>query len=144
MRKKEFTIKRHLFTSIRINGLSNLRIEELKKYFELSKHGSIIKFLFENRYLKGLFKYFQGDKFPIECHALKSRCFMDPRGVIYPHGIYDSIVGDLRGYDYNLNKLWNSHRALDTRNSIEQKRCSGCWSPCEAYPSILGNFFKKW
>lgn len=130
----------HYYENDNMDEISNLKIKRLKKYLSLCKRGNIIKTILENLYLKGLFKYLGGDRFPVECQALKSTCFINPYGLVFPCGLYDNVVGDLKDYDYNMNKLWNSKRIIRSREDICQKRCSGCWSPCEAYHALLGHF----
>ncbi len=131
----------HFYNNQNINGLSYLNLEKLKKYFRLSKNGNFIKQFLAGRYAKGLFKYLKGDKFPLRCQALRNTCFINPYGEVYPCVIYDRLVGDLKEYNYNLNELWSRPHLLTIRNDIENRMCSGCWTPCEAYPAILGNLF---
>ncbi|MDO8603003.1 MAG: radical SAM protein [Candidatus Omnitrophota bacterium] len=129
----------HYYQNDNINEISNLKIERLKKYFLLCKRGNIIKAILGNLYLEGLFKYLKGNRFPVECQALNSTCFINPYGLVFPCGIYDNIIGNLKDCNYNINKLWNSGHSIKSREFINQKRCPGCWSPCEAYPAILGH-----
>ena len=35
--------------------------------------------------------------------------------------------------------LWDSERRRELRDDVVGERCSHCWTPCEAYPTILGN-----
>jgi len=38
--------------------------------------------------------------------------------------------------------MWDGHRRRELREEVVGERCSHCWTPCEAYPTILGNLFK--
>jgi hypothetical protein len=38
-----------------------------------------------------------------------------------------------------LKGLWDSEKRRDLRTDVVEERCTHCWTPCEAYPSILGN-----
>jgi len=119
-----------------------LKFNNIKKYLKLSERGNLVKKALEKKYIKSLSRYLNGDKFPIKCQALKSSCFINPYGEVYPCGMYDRFIGDLKNYDYNINEVWNSSGAFKVRKDIEERKCAGCWSPCEAYPAMLGNLFK--
>jgi MoaA/NifB/PqqE/SkfB family radical SAM enzyme len=133
----------HYYKNQDVEGLSNFDFGKLKRYLLLSKNGNPIKKFLADRYIKGVFRYFKENKFPLRCQALRSSCFINSYGEVYPCVIYDRQIGDLREYDYNLNKLWSSSSALKIRNDIENQACPGCWTPCEAYPAILGDLFFK-
>ena len=115
----------------------------IKKYLSLSREGHPLKIFLENEYLKGASKFLSGDRFPKKCQALNATCFIDPAGTVYPCGIYDEPVGSLPGHDYDMDKLWDQAEVLKVRKKIDQRHCSGCWSPCEAYPAILGSFLSR-
>ncbi len=45
----------------------------------------------------------------------------------------------MRDNAFDLRALWESDRRRALRTDVIEERCSHCWTPCEAYPSILGN-----
>jgi len=54
-------------------------------------------------------------------------------------------------HDYRLLPIWKSESAVRVQREIENFYCPQCWTPCEAYQSILGNlapriftFRKRW
>ena len=53
--------------------------------------------------------------------------------------IWDAKVGNLRDNAFDLRALWDGDRRRELRTDVVEERCSHCWTPCEAYPSILGN-----
>lgn len=128
----------HYYNNQSIDGFSKINFDTVKNYFALGMRGNPIKIFLEKEYIKGLVKYCNGNKFPVRCQALNSTCFITPWGTVYPCGIYNKPIGELKNYDFDLKELWNSYNALKIRKAIIQKKCSGCWSPCEAYPAILG------
>jgi Fe-coproporphyrin III synthase len=128
----------HYYNNQGIDGFSKISFDTVKKYFDLSMRGNPIKIFLEKEYIKGLAEYCEGNKFPVRCQALNSSCFINPWGTVYPCGIYNKPVGELKKYDFNLKGLWNSRNAFKIRKEITEEKCSGCWSPCEAYPAILG------
>ncbi len=100
-----------------------------------------ISFL-EHRYLKGVERYIRSGKTPIRCHALRSSCFLGPTGNVYPCSMYDRVLGKLRDYEYNLARIWHSDECKKVQHEIWNYQCPQCWTPCEAYQSILGDFFQ--
>lgn len=50
-------------------------------------------------------------------------------GSVYPCELLSSSFGNLRDYDFNLEKLWNSKTAIDIRNRIQETHCI-CTQEC--------------
>jgi len=113
-----------------------------QKYLSLCQGGNPVKIWLEKAYMKGLARYYQKGKAVLKCQALSSSCFIDPYGTVYPCSIYDKPVAELRDYDFDVRAAWNGSASISVRKSIEQGACPGCWSPCEAYPAILGDMAK--
>jgi MoaA/NifB/PqqE/SkfB family radical SAM enzyme len=132
----------HYYDNQEVYGLTRLKFDDIKLYLSLAKEGSFVKRLLEDKYIKGLNRYLNFGKQPVKCQALITSCFVNPYGDVYPCGIYDRPIGNLKDSDYSLNKLWNAPDAIETREAIESQSCPGCWSPCEAYQSILGSFLR--
>jgi len=101
-----------------------------------------ISFL-EKQYLRRVGKYLQTKKTPIRCQALSSSCFLDPTGGVYPCTMYDHFLGNIREWDYDLPALWNSPEARRLQAEIWEFNCPQCWTPCEAYQSILGSLLRR-
>jgi radical SAM protein with 4Fe4S-binding SPASM domain len=78
-------------------------------------------------------------KSPLPCTALSSSCFVDAYWNLYACSIWDAKVGNLRENAFDLRGLWESDRRRELRTDVMEERCSHCWTPCEAYPTILGN-----
>lgn len=97
-----------------------------------------VRFL-EDRYQALIASYYQTGKSPLPCTALSSSCFVDAYWDLYPCSIWDKKVGNLRDADFDLGALWASERRLALRRDVADENCSHCWTPCEAYPTILGN-----
>lgn len=74
---------------------------------------------------------------PIQCAALTSNIYISEKGDIYPCTIWNKKIGSLRATNYDLAPILNSALAIDTIGSIKQKKCPNCWTPCEAFPSII-------
>lgn len=109
----------------------------------LKRGNGIIKNFLEQRYLRLIPNYVSSKQIPLRCQALASTCFIDPYGDIYPCSLYDRRICNIKDIDYDLYKFWNEDRVQSIRKEILNKRCKGCWTPCEAYPAILGSILKS-
>ena len=90
-------------------------------------------------YLQLLSRYVQTGVTPQPCHALRSSCFVDPWGSVYPCITYARPVGRLRDTGMDLAPIWRSDTAAGLQDEIWKGSCPQCWTACEAYQSILGN-----
>src|SRR5262249_32998747 len=93
----------------------------------------------EDRYQALVSKYYETGKSPLPCTALSSSCFIDAYWNLFACSIWDAKVGNLRESAFDLGELWNSARRRELREAVAAEQCSHCWTPCEAYPTILGN-----
>lgn len=117
----------------------NLILNEIHELM-VKKQKIGIKSILERRFFKLIPAYLSSKKMPIKCHALYSSIFIGPNGAIYPCSIYNKKTLNIRDIDFDLKKLWNNKKIIvEIRNEIHNKKCSGCWTPCEAYPAILGS-----
>jgi len=96
----------------------------------------------ERTYLKNVRKFLESGKTPMKCHALRSSCFVDSWGNVMPCTIYDRKLGNLRDADYDLATIWHDRETRKVQGEIWQGGCPQCWTPCEAYQSIMGNFLR--
>jgi MoaA/NifB/PqqE/SkfB family radical SAM enzyme len=96
----------------------------------------------ESRYQRLIPKYYHTHKSPLPCTALSSSCFIDAYWDLYPCSIWSEKIGNLRTNDFDLQGLWDSPRRTTLREAVVEERCAHCWTPCEAYPTILGNLVK--
>jgi hypothetical protein len=62
---------------------------------------------------------------------------------VFPCTIYDKKVGSLREVDYDLARIWRTADADRLQQEIWEYDCPQCWTPCEAYQSIMGNFLTR-
>ncbi|MCY4643737.1 MAG: radical SAM protein [Bacteriovoracales bacterium] len=98
------------------------------------------------------FDFLQTGKTPIPCHSLKDSIYLSEKGFVYPCSMWNFPIGNIRDYNYNLKNILNLSKTKKALELIEKGKCSHCWTPCEAYQSIIGNFtgvlkvaiFKKW
>lgn len=93
----------------------------------------------EQRYQRMASSYLTSNKTPVACQALAASFFMDPAGTVYPCTIFDEPIGNIQEFGYCFHDLWNAGKRRGVRREIRNRNCPHCWTPCEAYQSILAN-----
>jgi hypothetical protein len=76
------------------------------------------------------------------CHARRCRPRFGAYWNLFACSIWDAKVANLRENQFDLAALWDGDRRRELRQDVVEERCSHCWTPCEAYPTILGNLAK--
>jgi radical SAM protein with 4Fe4S-binding SPASM domain len=98
----------------------------------------------ERVYLAGARRFLATGVCPLSCRALSNSCFVDPYGNVYPCSGYDRPLGNLRAANFELDAIWRRPETRATQREIAGGSCPQCWTPCEAYQTILGNLFRRW
>jgi Fe-coproporphyrin III synthase len=93
----------------------------------------------ENRYQALVPAYYETGRSPLPCSALSTSCFIDAYWNLFPCSIWDEKIGNLRESGFDFERLWNSPRRLELRRNVVEENCPHCWTPCEAYPTVLAN-----
>jgi radical SAM protein with 4Fe4S-binding SPASM domain len=96
----------------------------------------------ERSYLARLERFLETGVTPMRCHALRSSCFIDPWGTVFPCISYTRPMGRLRDTDMRLDPVWLAPNTSTVQQEIWQGECPQCWTACEAYQSILGNIVR--
>jgi MoaA/NifB/PqqE/SkfB family radical SAM enzyme len=117
-------------------------LKELKSIRNIKKVSLNPISIIEHKYLKLAEQYLRTNKTPLPCKALTSSCFINSTGDVYPCTIFNKKLGNIRDYNYDLKKIWNSKTTKKVSKEITKGKCPNCWTPCEAYQSILGNLPK--
>jgi MoaA/NifB/PqqE/SkfB family radical SAM enzyme len=136
----------HYYGNSNMHGLNERKseiIQQVRKYREDRGVPRGIVDYIESRYLKHAENYLKTGVTPMRCHALKSSCFIDSWGNVYPCGMYDAKIANLRDHDYDIEEIWNLPRTLKLQQEIWDYKCPQCWTPCEAYQSIFGNLLGR-
>ena len=97
--------------------------------------GAFLERVFMNR----MGAFLQTGVTPVPCHALRSSCFVDPHGIVFPCISYSRPMGNLRDTGMDLAPIWNHTETRTVQSEIWRGQCPQCWTACEAYQSILGN-----
>ena len=82
-------------------------------------------------------RYLETGRSPVTCGSLAASAFVDPHGVVYPCITEDRPLADLRELDFSLAEVWR--RTESARDDVVGGRCAGCWTPCEAFPSLMSS-----
>jgi len=93
----------------------------------------------ERQYQQRAEEFLRTGMTPLPCQALGASFFLDPSGMVYPCTIYNRPIGNIRDHDFRLASLWHSEQRRSLRQEIRAGNCPQCWTPCEAYQSILAN-----
>ncbi len=93
----------------------------------------------ENRYQTLVPTYFETGRSPLPCTALSTSCFIDAYWNLFPCSIWDEKIGNLRESAFDLAAMWASPKRVELRRDVIDENCPHCWTPCEAYPTVLSN-----
>ena len=129
---------KHFYQNAQENFLNN----RVNNYFERLKIKVWSLSLFammKNIYLKKLQSFIVNQKNPLPCSALSSNIYISEHGKIYTCTIWNKLAGSLRDNSFNIKAVLSNQNAIDLREQIKNNQCPNCWSPCEAFPSILDN-----
>ena len=121
----------------------NEAMAELRLYRSMRGAPRSLAAWLENEYLKRLDSFLETGRTPLPCHSLRSSCFIDPWGTVYPCITYSRPVGSLRKTGMSLEAVWQSAEARSLQAEIGNGDCPQCWTACEAYQSILGNLVRS-
>jgi radical SAM protein with 4Fe4S-binding SPASM domain len=113
--------------------------QELDEYRRLRGSPRSPSQVLEHTYLRYLDTFLETGVTPMPCHALRSSCFIDPWGIVYPCISYSKPVGRLRETGMRLDPIWNDIDTGRLQRDIWDGHCPQCWTACEAYQTILGN-----
>ncbi len=91
----------------------------------------------EAAYLRLLPAYLRTGRSPLPCKSLDASVFVDARGDVYPCTVYGRCLGNV--HQQTLAAILGGSEAEAARSVIRADRCPGCWSPCEANPTILAH-----
>lgn len=101
---------------------------------------SILQSWLERRYRRLMPEFLASKRTPVPCRSLEASVFVSPTGLVHPCITDSRTLGELRPADYDLRGILESDEARRLRREIASGRCPHCWTPCEAYPTIIESF----
>jgi hypothetical protein len=96
--------------------------------------------MMERRYWSVARKYLDSGDVGGRCGALRGSVYLAADLTVYPCSIFDRPLGNLRDVDHSLRSLKELNAAGAALREVDARRCPGCWSPCEAFPTLLVGF----
>jgi radical SAM protein with 4Fe4S-binding SPASM domain len=114
-------------------------VRELRLYRSARRLPRSLPEWIEGEYLRRLETYVETGALPMRCHSLRSSCFIDPFGTVFPCITYSRPLGSLRDTGMDLAAIWSARETAAVQEEIWNGDCPQCWTACEAYQSILGN-----
>jgi MoaA/NifB/PqqE/SkfB family radical SAM enzyme len=131
------------YENTRIKRISSLdMIESLREYRQARGWRISPLDWIEDRFHKLAETYLSTGVSPIPCAALLASVMMDEHGEIYPCSIWGKKLGNVRDYGYRIEPILEASKAV--REQVIKLDCPNCWTPCEAFQSMIaGNKEKK-
>lgn len=127
------------------NNEIKMENENIRKIIRLIKkqkiaHASIFHRIIERRFLNLADKYYSSyHKQVVPCYSSWATVFIDPYGNVQPCINEPISLGNIKEHGFELKKVLSTETARKVRHDIKKGRCLGCWTPCEAYTTIMQN-----
>ncbi|MBL8768414.1 MAG: radical SAM protein [Planctomycetes bacterium] len=93
----------------------------------------------EATYWKLAVEYLERGRSPLPCSALASSVFVDADLRVFPCATWDRPLANLRDVGYSLRAALARPDAIAAAEDAHALRCPNCWTPCEAFPTILSH-----
>jgi len=74
------------------------------------------------------------------CYASRSSLFLNWDGTIQPCIVWSKKIGNIK--NNNIAEDIQKGEYTWVQNTIKNKKCPGCWTPCEWYLSVIHEFWK--
>ncbi|MFH0838903.1 MAG: radical SAM protein [Candidatus Omnitrophota bacterium] len=131
----------HYFENYNLSIAYNMLTKNSVDFCYMNKKFSF-KGLLARRYWSLATVYTKEKKMPLPCQALSATVFLDPYGDIYPCISYGHRCCNILDINFDLDTIWKEKFINHMYSEISKGACGGCWTPCEAYPAILGSLWR--
>lgn len=91
----------------------------------------------ESAYLRLVEEHLATGRSPVPCRSGSASVFVATNGDVYPCTVYDRRLGNV--LERPLAEILAGAEAQGAREVIARDACPGCWSPCEAQPTLLAS-----
>jgi MoaA/NifB/PqqE/SkfB family radical SAM enzyme len=91
----------------------------------------------EAAYLRLLPEFLRTGRSPLPCKSLRAVVFIDAGGDVHPCTVYGRRLGNVK--EASLYEILDGAEARDARRVVRRDACPGCWTPCEAHPTIVSS-----
>jgi len=94
--------------------------------------------IIERSYVSNVPQYLKNPaKKVVPCMSLISTISMNAFGIVTPCLMWGKKLGTVRDAEYDIQSIYDSPLSEETRREIRADKCPNCWTPCEAYQSVL-------
>lgn len=100
------------------------------RFFSISDH-------LQKKYHELAISYLRYKKTPIRCKSALASLYVSETGDIYPCINWTNKLGNLRKVNYNFDDPSLQKTIQEAVSEVKNSRCPQCWTPCEAYQSLL-------
>jgi len=99
--------------------------------------------LIQRQYLRKVPEFLRNPgKMVVPCESLRSSLALGPKGDVTPCLMWGHKLMNVRDTGFSVNGNWNTKEFARARDMIAKSQCPVCWTPCEAYQSILSGALK--
>ena len=125
--------------SILLSGKTLQEVKKITHIIDKSQSWFSPPELVEKLYLRKIVRYIENpNKQILPCVALFTSCALDSQGKLTPCFMWGENLGNIKDNDFM--EIWRSPKAFQARKLIQSNGCPNCWTPCEAYQSIIWTF----
>lgn len=93
-----------------------------------------------NRYYSD---YLKSGMCPVPCRSGEVSLHISAAGRLYPCTMWDIPGFPLKENDYSIHQILDSDNYKKRIEEIHSQQCDHCWTPCEAYQSILADIIRS-
>jgi len=108
-------------------------VEFLKEYLRRYRTRSLFDIIYKE-YLKGAIDFYLKGKRRTKCLSGIKSFWILPDGSVYNCIFEKFYLGNIKENNYRIPKKKKIYKKV--------LACNGCWTPCEAFPSIVFRFFR--
>ncbi|MES2854462.1 MAG: radical SAM protein [Bdellovibrionota bacterium] len=87
-------------------------------------------------------RYLKSGQTPLPCSALQSSMYISEQGDVFPCTIWNRKIANLKEHAWNPKALQELPAYRQALKEIREGHCPQCWTPCEAYQTILSNVIR--
>jgi MoaA/NifB/PqqE/SkfB family radical SAM enzyme len=130
-------------SGIKLQNVEKKKILKAIRYFH-ENYPDSLESLILKKYLDLAEEFYKNPKkLVLPCFASFATITVDAYGNVKPCAYFSESIGNVKDFNLNLKNVLKSDKARRLKKMVKQGKCVHCWANCEAYPSIIQNFFRK-